>query len=71
MAKTQTPLKNLRIARTLKQEQMASLLEISQQTYARYESGEVVPSVDRQARIAAILGASVETLWPQAEQVAL
>lgn len=65
MAKT-TPLRNLRRARTLNQEQMARLLGVSQQTYSKYESGLVVPSADMQARIAAILGVSVETLWPTA-----
>lgn len=69
MAKTPSALRNLRIARTLTQEQMASLLEIGQQTYARYESGENTPPEDRQARIAAILGTSVETIWPRLEQV--
>lgn len=62
MRKT-TPLRNIRRSRTLNQEQMASLLEISQQTYSKYESGRLTPSVDVKARIAAILGASVADLF--------
>lgn len=62
--KPQTPLRNLRRARTLNQAQMARLLEVSQQTYSKYESGVLVPLEDMQARIAAILGGSVETLFP-------
>jgi transcriptional regulator with XRE-family HTH domain len=61
-----TPLCNLRRARTLNQQQMARLLKVAQQTYSRYESGLLVPSEDLQARIAAILGTSVEALWPPA-----
>lgn len=62
--KTATPLRNTRVSRTLNQEQMARLVGVSQQTYSKYESGTLVPSRDMQARIAAILGVSVETLWP-------
>jgi len=63
MRKT-TRLRNLRRARTLNQEQLANLLEISQQTLSKFESGVLVPSVDMQARIAAILGTSREELFP-------
>lgn len=61
------PLRNVRRARTLNQKQMARLLGVSQQTYSKYESGRLVPSGDVMARIAAILGTSVETLWPEVE----
>lgn len=64
---SRTPLRNVRVARTLNQEEMASLLAVSQQTYSKYESGILVPAGDVQARIAAILGTSVETLWPSLE----
>jgi len=67
MAKS-TSLRNLRRARTLNQEQMAQLLGVTQQTYSKYESGVIVPTEDVQARIAAILGGSVENLWPSLEQ---
>ena len=65
-----SPLRNLRAARALNQDQMAVLLKVTQPTYSKYESGAIVPSADRQVLIATILGASVETLWPQLEQVA-
>jgi transcriptional regulator with XRE-family HTH domain len=64
---TSSPLQNIRKARTLTQEQLAGLLGIRQQSYAAYEKTgkrRVVPSVDVQARIAAILGTSIEALWP-------
>jgi transcriptional regulator with XRE-family HTH domain len=64
MPRTHSPLRNLRRARTLSQVEMARLLRIAQQTYSKYESGVLVPPEDMQARIAAILGGSVESLWP-------
>ncbi len=64
-----TSLQNLRRARTLNQQQMASLLGVSQQTYSKYESGGLVPPDHVQARIAAILGGSVETLFPSGAPV--
>ncbi len=70
MAKKESALRNLRRVRTLNQEQMARLLDVSQQTYSKYESGVIVPPGDRQAQIAAILGTSVETLWPQPKALA-
>jgi DNA-binding XRE family transcriptional regulator len=47
---------------------MARLLGISQQTYSKYESGLIVPPFPTQARIAAMLATSVETLWPTKEE---
>jgi transcriptional regulator with XRE-family HTH domain len=69
MKKTATPLRNVRRARTLNQQQMAQLLGVSQQTYSKYESGLLVPSADMQMRIAAILGSSIDALWPTDERV--
>jgi transcriptional regulator with XRE-family HTH domain len=51
-------MRNLRRARTLNQEDLARLVGISQQSLSKIEKGLLVPSVDVQARIAAILGAS-------------
>lgn len=59
-----TPLRNLRRTRTLRQEDLARLLEINQATLSKYESGVLIPPADVQARIAAILGASVEDVFP-------
>lgn len=57
-------LRNLRRARTLSQEQLATILGISQQTLSKYEKGVLVPDVDMQARIAAIFGVSAKDLFP-------
>jgi transcriptional regulator with XRE-family HTH domain len=63
-----SPLTNLRRARTLNQDDLARLLGVSQQTLSKFEKGQLVPSVDMQERIAAILGASRADVFP--EQVA-
>lgn len=63
MRKT-TPVGNLRRARTLSQAEMAKLLGVAQQTYCKYETGKLMPPIDMQARIAAILGASATELFP-------
>lgn len=60
-----TALRNLRRARTLNQAEMARLIGVAQQTWSKYEKGALVPPVDVQARIAAILGASVDQCFPQ------
>lgn len=66
-----SPLRNLRRARTISQVHMASLLGVSQQTYCKYERGTLVPTFDVQARIAAILGALPRELFrPKEEAVA-
>lgn len=65
------PLRNLRRARTLNQEQLAAILGVSQQTLSKYEKGVLVPDVDMQARIATILGVSrADCGFPVEEQVA-
>jgi len=61
------PLRNLRRARTLNQEELARLLGISQQSLSKIEKGILVPSVDVQARLAAILGVSVTDVFPPAK----
>lgn len=65
ITKPTTPLGTLRLARTLLQGEMARLLRIKQQTYSRYETGEMIPPPDKRARIAAILGTHDEVLWPR------
>ena len=60
-----TALRTIRRSRTLTQGQFAQLLEVSHQTYARYESGETMPPHELQARISAILGTPVHILWPE------
>jgi len=65
VASAATPLKALRRTRTLTQLQMARLLGVSQQTYSKYESGVIRPEPVLRARIAAILGVSVQEVWPE------
>ena len=62
-----TRLRQLRKARTLTQVDLARIAEVSQQSIAAYEQGRAVPSRDVQARLAAILGTSTDTLWPAEE----
>lgn len=67
MSKT-TPLRQMRKARTLTQVDLARLAGVSQQALSKFETGRLMPSGDLQARIAAILGTSTETLWPTREE---
>jgi transcriptional regulator with XRE-family HTH domain len=64
VARTSTPLRNLRLARTLNQVDIARLIGVSQPVWSKYESGRVVPPRDIQIRIAAILGAAVDEVFP-------
>ncbi len=60
---TDRRLRNVRRARTLTQCDMARLVGVSQVAISRYEAGAVIPPVDVQARIAAILGTSADDLF--------
>lgn len=63
-----TPLRNIRRARTLSQQDLAHLVEISQQTLSKIERGSFVPGPDVRARLAAVLGVSESDLFsPRAE----
>ena len=64
MGKPTTPLRRLRKARTLSQVDLARLAGVSQQAMSKFENGQLVPSADVQALIAAILGASASELFP-------
>lgn len=55
----------------MNQADLARLIGVSQQTLSKFESGRLVPSIDVQARLAAILGASREDLFPAREQGAV
>lgn len=59
-----SPLKNTRQARTLRQTQLADLAHVSQKTISLAERGLVRPRLDIQERIAVILGVSRQELFP-------
>lgn len=59
-----TPLRNLRRARTLSQTTLAHLAEISQQSLSRAERGLQPLTKDVQERIATILGATRQEVFP-------
>jgi len=69
MRKQSSPLMNLRKARTFNQAQFSKLIGVSQQTLSKYERGQLTPSPDMQARIAALLGVSRHEIFPTSEQV--
>lgn len=47
--------------------QLAKFLKVTQQTICKWERGELIPPPHQQARIAAVLGTTIETLWPPTE----
>lgn len=62
-----TPLRNLRRARTISQQQLARLAQVSQQTISKAERGAIRLSPDVEALIATILGASRNELFPDVQ----
>lgn len=59
------PLKRLRVSRELSQVKLAELLGIAQSLVSKYENGDVTPSIEKAAEIAAKLGMSeLELLYP-------
>ena len=58
----------MRRTRTINQSDLANLAGVSQQTLSKYERGLLRPSVDVQARLAAILGVSANELFGGAEE---
>lgn len=67
---TSTPLRNLRLTRTISQAELAQLADVTQETISKAERGLLRLSPDVQARLAAILGAPREELFPSQEAVA-
>jgi transcriptional regulator with XRE-family HTH domain len=57
-----TNIKNIRELKNLTQEYVANEIELSQSTYARIESGESVPRIDKLQRIAEVLEVDLSTL---------
>lgn len=63
------PLENLRRLREEKQysqQKIASKLKISQQAYAKWETGESMPRAEKLPQLAKILGCSVDDLFKPA-----
>lgn len=63
MKRGKTPLEHVRRSRTLSQKELASLVDVSQQTISKAERG-LPPSPDIQTRIATVLGAPRAELFP-------
>ena len=56
---------NLRILRNLNgysQEQIAEKIEISRQAYAKWESGQTTPDLEKAARLAEVYGVTIDSL---------
>lgn len=69
MHKPDSPLRNIRRARTLSQTDLADLVGVSQETISKAERGTLQLSHDLQERIAAILGTPRHQLFPESQQV--
>lgn len=62
-----SPLRNLRRARTLNQSDLARLVGVTQETISKAERGSLNLSSDIQERIAAVLGSSRHELFPDVQ----
>ncbi|MDD6275515.1 MAG: helix-turn-helix domain-containing protein [Clostridia bacterium] len=63
---------NLVILRTIKgmsQEQIAEIVGISRQSYAKWEQGETIPTVDKCAKLAEFYGITVDSLINQNDKI--
>jgi transcriptional regulator with XRE-family HTH domain len=68
--KLDSPLRNMRRTRTLSQEELARLADITQESLSKAERGIIRLRPDVQARIAAILGVPRAELFGTAEAIA-
>ena len=59
----------LRDAKGLTQEQVAEVIGISRQSYAKWEQGETVPDIDKCARLAAFYGVKIDALVNYEEKI--
>ena len=62
-----TPMQQLRVSRSLTQDQLAAIVGVSRPVIARFESWKDVPSPELRAKIACVLGTMPECLWPPGE----
>lgn len=69
MTKPDSALRKVRRARTLKQEQLAALVGVTQATISKAERGLIHLTRDNQELCATILGVSRAELFPEPEQV--
>lgn len=59
----------LRNIRALSQEQVAEIVSVSRQSYAKWEQGETIPDVDKCDRLASFYGISLDALLHQNDVV--
>ena len=59
----------LRDAKGMTQEQVAEVIGISRQSYAKWEQGETVPDIDKCARLAAFYGVKIDALVNYEEKI--
>lgn len=59
----------LRNAKGMTQEQVAEIIGISRQSYARWEQGDTVPDIDKCARLAAFYGIKIDALVNYEEKI--
>jgi len=61
---TQTPLCAARCKLNLSQRDVAGAVGLTQSGYSKIERGTTTPDLRLARRIAAVLGASIDELWP-------
>ena len=59
----------LRDVKGMTQEQVAEVIGISRQSYAKWEQGETVPDIDKCARLAAFYGVKIDALVNYEEKI--
>lgn len=63
-----SPLRNIRVARTISQADLARLVGVTQETISKAERGMLNLSADVQARISTVLGSRLEDVFPGTQQ---
>ena len=59
----------LRNIRGMTQEEVAEVIGISRQSYAKWEQGETIPDIEKCARLAEYYGVSIDALVHQDEEI--
>lgn len=60
-----SPLRQMRLTRTMKQDDLARMVEITQESLSKAERGLIQLRPEIQARLAAVLGVSPADLFPR------